>query len=251
MIRAWPASRCAAAPINLEEMDMSRFRITVAAVVCAAVALAGCEAMDSFAHDPDKAKTRSGAGYGAAAGAVVGLLTAGSNPFKSAMIGAAAGALVGGAAGNYMDRQEAKLRQQMAGTGVDVVRKDDNITLAMPGNVTFAFNSADLNAQFYPVLDKVAATMKEFDKTVIEVAGHTDNVGSEQYNQALSERRSASVAAYLASRGVPGARVVTIGAGEAHPVASNDTDEGRSQNRRVEITIVPVTQESVQQAKQG
>jgi len=230
---------------------MTRFRVTVAVVAAAAVALAGCEAMDSFANDPEKAKTRRGAGYGAAAGAVVGLLTAGSNPFKSAMIGAAAGALVGGAVGNYMDRQEAKLRQQMAGTGVDVVRNGDHITLDMPGNVTFGFDSADLNTQFYPVLDTVAGTLKEYDKTVIEVAGHTDSVGSDTYNQGLSQRRANSVASYLSSHGVSGTRVVTIGAGEGHPVASNDTEEGRAQNRRVEITIVPVTQESVEQAKQG
>lgn len=230
---------------------MTRFRNTVVVVAVAALALAGCEAMDSFANDPEKAKTRSGAGYGAAAGVVVGLLTAGSNPFKSAMIGAAAGALVGGAVGNYMDRQEAKLRQQMAGTGVDVVRNGDHITLDVPGGVTFAFDSADLNSQFYPVLDKVAGTLTEYDKTVIEVAGHTDSVGSDTYNQGLSQRRADNVKAYLASHGVPGTRVVTVGAGEVHPVASNDTEEGRAQNRRVEITIVPVTQESVQQAKQG
>jgi outer membrane protein OmpA-like peptidoglycan-associated protein len=230
---------------------MTGFKHTVAVVAAAALVLAGCEAIDSYAHDPEKAKTRKGAGYGAAAGAVVGLLTAGSNPFKSAMIGAAAGALVGGAVGNYMDRQEAKLRQQMAGTGVDVVRNGDNITLDVPGGVTFAFDSADVNAQFYPVLDKVAGTLKEYDKTVIEVAGHTDNVGSDTYNQALSQRRANSVAAYLSGQGLASTRVVTVGGGEAHPVASNDTEEGRAQNRRVEITIVPVTQESVEQAKQG
>jgi outer membrane protein OmpA-like peptidoglycan-associated protein len=139
----------------------------------------------------------------------------------------------------------------MAGTGVDVVRKGDNITLDMPGGVTFAFNSSDLNAQFYPVLDKVAATLTEYDKTVIEVAGHTDSVGSDAYNQQLSEKRANSVASYLSSRGVNRTRVVTVGAGEAHPVATNDTEEGRAQNRRVEITIVPVTEESVQKAKQG
>ena len=167
------------------------------------------------------------------------------------MIGAAAGALVGGAAGSYMDKQEAKLRQQMAGTGVDVVRKGDNITLDMPGNVTFAFDSSDVNSQFYPVLDKVAQTLVEFDKTVIEVAGHTDSVGADSYNQQLSERRANSVAGQLSRRGVPSSRVVTVGAGEMHPVASNETDEGRAQNRRVEITIVPVTEEGVQKAKQG
>jgi outer membrane protein OmpA-like peptidoglycan-associated protein len=220
-------------------------------LAAASVALAGCAAMEDFASNPEKEKTRKGTGYGAAAGAVVGLLSAGNNPFKSAMIGAAAGALVGGSVGYYMDKQEAKLRQQMAGTGVDVVRNGDNITLDIPGGVTFAFNSADLNAQFYPVLDKVAATLAEFDKTVIEVAGHTDSVGSAEYNQQLSERRANSVAAYLGSRGVSKARVVTVGAGEDHPVASNETDEGRAQNRRVEITIVPVTHESVNKAKQG
>ena len=127
--------------------------------------------MEDFATNPEKEKTRKGTGYGAAAGAVVGLLSAGNNPFKSAMIGAAAGALVGGSVGYYMDKQEAKLRQQMAGTGVDVVRTGDNITLDMPGGVTFAFNSSDLNSQFYPVLDKVAATLGEYNKTVIEVTG--------------------------------------------------------------------------------
>ncbi|MBP7609352.1 MAG: OmpA family protein [Steroidobacteraceae bacterium] len=167
------------------------------------------------------------------------------------MIGAAAGALVGGSVGYYQDKQEAKLRQQMAGTGVDVVRSGDNITLDMPGGVTFAFDSADLNAQFYPVLDKVAATLAEYDKTVIEVAGHTDSVGSDAYNQQLSERRASSVASYLSSHGVKQARILTVGAGEAHPVATNETDDGRAQNRRVEITIVPVTEDSVEKAKQG
>jgi outer membrane protein OmpA-like peptidoglycan-associated protein len=223
----------------------------VALAAAAAVALSGCAGMQDVATSPDKEKTRKGAGYGAAAGAVVGLLTAGNNPFKSAMIGAAAGALAGGAVGYYMDKQEAKLREQMAGTGVDVVRSGDNITLDVPGGVTFAFDSADLNSQFYPVLDKVAATLAEYDKTVIEVAGHTDSVGSDAYNQQLSERRANSVAAYLSGHGVNRARMVTIGAGETHPVATNDTDEGRAQNRRVEITIVPVTEENVDKAKQG
>jgi outer membrane protein OmpA-like peptidoglycan-associated protein len=229
----------------------SRRKGWIALLAAASVALAGCAAMEDFASNPEKEKTRKGTGYGAAAGAVVGLLSAGNNPFKSAMIGAAAGALVGGSVGYYQDKQEAKLRQQMAGTGVDVVRKGDNITLDMPGGVTFAFDSANLNSQFYPVLDKVATTLAEFDKTVIEVAGHTDSVGTAAYNQQLSERRANSVAAYLASRGVSQSRMVTIGAGKDHPIASNDTEEGRAQNRRVEITIVPVTQENVNKAKQG
>jgi outer membrane protein OmpA-like peptidoglycan-associated protein len=228
---------------------MMRTKTALLIAIAASISLAGCAAMEDFATNPDKEKTRTGTGYGAAAGAVVGLLTAGNNPFKSAMIGAAAGALVGGAAGNYMDKQEAKLRQQMAGTGVDVVRKGDNITLDMPGNLTFGFDSADVNATFYPVLNKVAQTLREYDKTVIEVAGHTDSTGADSYNQTLSERRASNVAAYLSGQGVPAPRMVTVGAGEAHPVASNDTEEGRAQNRRVEITIVPVTEEGVQKAK--
>ena len=228
---------------------MMRHKTALLVAVAASVSLAGCAATEDFAKNPEKAKTRQGTAIGAGAGAVAGLLIGGG--WEGALIGAGVGALAGGAVGNYQDKQEKKLREQMAGTGVEVVRKGDNITLDMPGNVTFAFDSAQLNPQFNSVLDKVAQTLVEYDKTVIEVAGHTDSVGSDAYNQQLSERRANSVAAYLATRGVVNSRVVTVGAGEAHPVASNETDEGRAQNRRVEITIVPVTQENVEKAKQG
>jgi len=224
---------------------------TVAMLATAALALSACAPLQDVATNPEKDKTRKGAGYGAAAGAVVGLITGGNDKFEAAMIGAAAGALAGGAVGYYMDKQEAKLREQMAGTGVDVVRNGDNLTLDVPGGVTFAFNSSTLNPQFTPVLDRVASTLTEYDKTVIEVAGHTDSVGSDSYNQQLSEQRANNVAAYLAGRSVARTRMVTIGAGETRPVASNDSDAGRAQNRRVEITIVPVTQENVQKAKTG
>jgi len=120
----------------------------------------------------------------------------------------------------------------------------DNITLNMPSSITFALNSADLNAQFYNALEGVSMVLKEYDKTVIEVAGHTDSTGSEQYNQALSQRRAQSVASYLSTHGISGQRLMTVGAGESHPVASNDTEQGRSANRRVELTIVPVTKQS-------
>jgi len=228
---------------------MSRTQTTVLAATLATFLLAGCASIEQTATSPDREKTRKGAGYGAAAGAIVGLLTAGNDPFKSAMIGAAAGALVGGSAGYYQDKQEAKLRQQLAGSGVDVVRQGDNITLDMPGNVTFALDSASLNTDFHSVLNKVGETLREYDKTVIEVAGHTDSSGSDQYNQQLSEKRANAVAQYLSAQGVPAARMVTVGAGESHPVASNDTPEGRAQNRRVEITIVPVTEDNVSKAK--
>lgn len=201
--------------------------------------LSACATLQQTATSPDYQKTRTGAGIGAAAGAVIGLLTRGDK-FQNALIGAAIGGVAGGAIGNYQDRQAAKLRADTAGTGVQVVQQGNNITLAMPGNITFATNSADLNASFYPVLDKVSSTLVQYDQTMVEVAGHTDSTGSAAYNQALSERRAQSVAAYLTSRGVRGARLIVVGDGENHPIASNDTPEGRQQNRRVELTIVPV-----------
>ncbi|MBS0367492.1 MAG: OmpA family protein [Proteobacteria bacterium] len=214
-------------------------RQVLTAILVSLTLLAGCVPVQQAATSPDYHKTRAGAGIGAAAGAAIGLLTRGDK-FQNALIGAAIGGVAGGAIGNYQDRQEKQLRASMAGTGVDVVRKDDNITLDMPGGVTFATNSSDLNAAFYPVLDKVAATLVQYDQTMVEVAGHTDSTGSAQYNQALSQRRAQSVAAYLINRGVRAARLMTVGDGENHPIASNDTADGRAQNRRVELTIVPV-----------
>lgn len=221
---------------------MKTLRAPVALVVVAAtLALAGCQTMETATTSPDYQKTRRGAAIGAAAGAVIGLLSKGDK-LQNAMIGASIGGLAGGAIGNYQDRQERKLRQQLAGTGVEVQRVGDNITLNMPGGVTFATNSADLSAQFYPVLDQVAGTLAEYNQTVIEVAGHTDSTGSAAYNKTLSERRAESVIAYMQSRGVQRQRMIPVGAGQDYPVASNDTPEGRQQNRRVEITIVPVQQ---------
>ena len=214
-------------------------RLILIALMAGAVVLAGCETMQQAATSPDYSKTRRSAGYGAAAGAVIGLLTGGDR-LKRALIGAAVGGVAGGAIGNYQDRQERRLRDQLSGTGVDVVRKDNNLTLDMPGSITFSSNSADLNANFYPILDKVGSTLIEYGDTVIEVAGHTDSTGSATYNKALSERRAKSVAAYLTSRGVRQQRLIVVGAGEDHPVASNATPEGRQLNRRVELTIVPV-----------
>lgn len=209
-------------------------------VMMAASVLAAC------ASSPDVPT----AGDDAAAGPVaVGLLTGEETRFGAAMIGASSNALGGGAVGYYMDRQQAKLEAQLRGTAVRLVRKGDNLTLDMPGAVSFATDSAELQSPVQPVLDQVAATLVEYGKTVIEVAGHTDSAGSEAHNQQLSERRANSVAAYLAAHGVAQSRIVTIGAGKAYPVATNDTEAGRAANRRVEITIVPVTQDSVKKAK--
>jgi outer membrane protein OmpA-like peptidoglycan-associated protein len=204
------------------------------------VLVAGCTTVNPYTREQQTSKVVKGAGIGAAAGAVVGLLTKGDK-LENALIGAGVGAIAGGGVGYYMDVQEAKLRQKLEGTGVSVTRMGDNITLNMPSSITFALNSADLNAQFYNALDGVAMVLKEYNKTVIEVAGHTDSSGSDQYNQSLSERRAQSVAGYLASHGIQGSRLMPLGAGELHPVASNDSEQGRAANRRVEMTIVPVT----------
>jgi outer membrane protein OmpA-like peptidoglycan-associated protein len=212
-----------------------------AAVVAAvALSIAACSTINPYTQEKQTSNAAMGAGIGAAAGAVVGLLTKGDK-LENALIGAGVGALAGGGVGYYMDVQEKKLRDRMAGTGVTVTRNGDNITLNMPSGITFALNSSDLNSQFYSALDGVSMVLKEYDKTVIEVAGHTDSSGSDQYNQSLSERRAQSVANYLGSHGVKQQRLITIGAGEAHPVASNDSETGRAANRRVELTIVPVT----------
>lgn len=216
------------------------FKFVVAA--SALCAMAACTTVNPYTREEQTSKAAKGAGIGAAVGAVAGLLTKGDK-LENALIGAGVGALAGGGVGYYMDVQEAKLRQRLAGTGVSVTRMGDNITLNMPSSITFALNSADLNAQFYSALDGVAMVLKEYNKTVIEVAGHTDSTGSDQYNQALSQRRAQSVAGYLASQGVQSQRLLTVGAGEAHPIASNDTEQGRAANRRVELTIVPVTKE--------
>ena len=205
--------------------------------------MSGCATYTGQTSDPnDPNRTQQGALIGAAVGAVAGLLTGddATERRQRALVGAGVGGLAGGAVGAYQDRQEAELRREMAGTGVEVVRNGDNITLNMPGNVTFAFDSSNLQSQFLPVLDNVAGTLTEYNQTIVEVAGHTDSVGTDSYNQALSERRANSVAGYLGSKGVMQQRMIVVGAGETRPVASNDTDSGRAQNRRVEITLVPV-----------
>ena len=140
-----------------------------------------------------------------------------------------------------MDREDAKLRAQLQGTGVSVTRVGDQIILNMPGNVTFATNSHNISADFFDVLNSVALVLNEFDQTYVDVIGHTDSTGSLEHNQRLSERRADSVARYLKSQQVLPERILTRGMGPNSPVASNDTPEGRSLNRRVEIILTPIT----------
>jgi outer membrane protein OmpA-like peptidoglycan-associated protein len=205
-------------------------------------AVAACSTVNPYTEEKQTSKVAIGAGIGAASGAVIGLLTADSKDRqKNALIGAGLGALAGGGIGYYMDVQEAKLRQRLRGSGVSVTRSGNQIILNMPGNVTFATGSPNINAGFYDVLNSVAIVLKEYNKTTVDVIGHTDSVGSADYNQRLSENRARSVAEYLSGQGILPARLLVAGMGEAQPVASNTTPEGRAQNRRVNIQIAPIT----------
>jgi outer membrane protein OmpA-like peptidoglycan-associated protein len=218
-------------------------RNTITAMLAAVIAISACQALDPYTREEKTSQATRGALIGAAAGVVAGLISGDDSMErkKRALIGAGVGALAGGAVGAYQDRQEARLRAELEGTGVSVTRIGDNITLNMPGNVTFALDSADLNPAFFEVLASVARVLAEFDKTVVEIAGHTDSTGTEQYNLGLSERRASSVVQYLVSQGIDGLRLIRLGLGEAYPVAGNASAEGRQHNRRVEITMVPLT----------
>ena len=216
--------------------------LALAAATLVALAAAGCQTTDPYTGQQQPNRTGTGALIGAGIGIAAGLLTGDSavERRQHAMIGAGIGALSGGAIGNYQDRQQAALNEKLRGTGVDVARKGDNITLNMPGNVTFAFNSANIDPQFYPVLNDVAAVLREYNQTVVEVAGHTDNIGSEEVNQRLSEQRANSVGNYLIGQGLVRERFEIIGMGKNYPIADNNTDAGRALNRRVEIRVLPL-----------
>ena len=211
-------------------------------LLAGALALAACTT-NPYTGEQEASNKAKGAAIGAAAGAVVGVLTGDNKDErrKRALIGAGAGALAGTAVGAYMDAQEDKLRQQLQGTGVSVTRIGDDIVLNMPGNVTFDVNRADINANFYEVLKSVALVLDEYDQTLVDVAGHTDSTGAVTYNMELSERRADSVARYLKSQGVDTRRVYAQGYGPHYPVADNSTAAGRSENRRVELALKPIT----------
>jgi outer membrane protein OmpA-like peptidoglycan-associated protein len=219
-------------------------QLKLAALAAAlAVLTSGCASYTGQTSDPnDPNRTQRGALIGAGIGAVAGLLSGGDavERRQRAMVGAGIGALAGGGIGAYQDRQEAELRRETAGTGIDVTRDGDVIKLNLPDGVTFDFAKSDLKPQFYPALNTIAGTLKEYNQTIVEVSGHTDSIGSDAANQTLSERRANSVSSYLMGQGVVRERFEVVGMGERYPVASNDTDSGRALNRRVEIRLLPL-----------
>lgn len=195
--------------------------------------------------DPQTGERRmSKAAIGALAGAAVGTgggaLVGGKKKRTEMIVGAGIGALAGTAIGAYMDKQERELRERTAGTDIEVVRNGDDLLLNMPSGITFDSNSYAILPQFRQTLDNVASTLAQYDKTYIDVYGHTDSTGGDAINIPLSQNRAKSVADYLTTRGVTSARIGTQGFGSSQPLASNDTTDGRQKNRRVEIKIVPV-----------
>lgn len=210
----------------------------------AATLLAACTTVDPYTGEQKTANATKGALGGAFLGAIAGALTNTSDSKqtrKNALLGAGIGALAGAGIGQYMDKQEAMLRSRLEGTGVGVTRVGDEIILNMPGNVTFDTDSDAIQSGFYDVLSSVTLVFKEYEKTYIDILGHTDSTGSDAYNNDLSQRRANSVASYFSSRGILYDRMMVRGYGERMPIASNDTPQGRQQNRRVEIRIAPYT----------
>ncbi|MDY6840817.1 MAG: OmpA family protein [Pseudomonadota bacterium] len=214
---------------------------TMLAFAVATVGLAGCMTYDPYTGEEKTSSATKGGIIGAIGGAAVGAATSSkSDRGKGAMIGAASGAAIGGGIGYYMDKQEAELRRKLEGTGVRVVRNGNEIDLVMPGNITFDLNESTIRPSFSGTLESVALVLKEYDKTIIQIEGHTDSSGSDSYNQLLSERRASSVRDFLLNQGIEPRRTRAVGYGERYPVASNDTAAGREQNRRVELTLVPM-----------
>lgn len=219
-------------------------RIMGAAGLAAMLATTACTT-DPNTGERRMSKAAIGGIGGALGGYLLGDLVGGRNDRTEKILGAGIGAIAGAGVGSYMDAQERKLREQTAGSGVDVIRDGDNLLLRMPSGITFAYDRADVQPQFQPTLNEVASVLAQYPKTYIDVLGHTDSDGSDAYNQGLSERRASAVAAYLSSHGVQSARIATRGYGKTQPIASNATEEGKAANRRVEIKIAPVTEGDV------
>ena len=210
-----------------------------AILFASAIFVAGCTT-DPFTGERKLSNTAGGALIGAGVGTVAGLVIGGGGNRNAALIGAGVGALAGAGVGAYMDNQEAELRAQLAGTGVSVTRVGENIILNMPSNITFPTDQDAVSTSFYPTLNAVAVVLAKFNRTLVDVYGHTDSTGDEGYNIDLSQRRALSVATYLNAQGIDSRRFFIQGYGESRPVATNATPEGRALNRRVEIQLTPL-----------
>lgn len=197
--------------------------------------LAACTTQDAYTGE---SKVNRATTYGVVGAVVCGAIGA-TESSKRARNAAAACGLAGAGVGAYMDAQERKLRAELVGSGVQVVREGNNLRLVMPNNITFGVNEATLSTSIYGTLNAVVKVLNEFNETRLQVAGHTDSSGDANYNQNLSVKRAESVGNYLRSQGVAASRLVTVGYGETRPIANNSSAAGRAENRRVELLIIP------------
>lgn len=217
-------------------------------VTLVATALSGCAA-----DDPNK-KTKSGAAIGAAAGALLGYAV--DDGTGGVVAGAAVGALAGAGVGRYMDNQQREFEQALADEQARNELKiqqleNETLKIDIASEVSFDFDSASLKSAFTPTLNKVSDVLQRYPKTVIHVVGHTDSVGSESYNQRLSEQRAQSVVDFFGSRGIDPNRLYAFGRGELEPRATNETEAGRQLNRRVELFVKPIVEGQEAEAYQA
>ena len=216
-------------------------KLLIGAAMAALMTASGC-VTDPETGERSVSKTAIGGIGGALGGYLLGDIVGGRNDRTAKIVGAGLGGIAGAGIGAYMDKQERDLRARTAGTDVQVIRQGDDLILNIPSGINFAYNSADVQPQFRRTLDQVSGVLSQYRDTYIDIYGHTDSTGSDEYNQTLSERRAISVADYLSGRGVQSARIATRGYGKTQPIASNDTEQGRATNRRVEVKIVPISQ---------
>jgi outer membrane protein OmpA-like peptidoglycan-associated protein len=212
---------------------MTRTGRTIALMISMG-AIAGCTNLDGSSN-----RTGTGALIGAGTGALIG--NAVDDGMTGRIVGGAVGAIAGGTVGAMLDKQHRELQQDLGGTGATVVNTGNQLVVTLPESITFDTGSAVVHPDYVDEIALVARSLRENPASTVSVVGHSDDVGSSDYNQGLSERRAAAVAAILTANGVPAWRVGTVGRGYNQPVASNDTPGGRAQNRRVEIVITPTT----------
>ena len=229
---------------------MKKSRLVVSSLAAMSLVTVSACVTDPNTGEKKVSRTAAVGAGGALAGLLLGGLIGGGT---GRIIGAGIGGVAGAAVGYQMDKQMKELKEQTAGSGVDVTEVDNGqaILVNLPDGVTFDVDSSTLKPQFRSTLDQISQSLQQYPNSLIDVYGHTDSTGSDQYNQSLSQRRAQTVADYLIMRGVSSARIRSQGYGETMPIATNDTEQGRALNRRVEIKIVPISQEQVEAARQS
>ncbi|MEO8402733.1 MAG: OmpA family protein [Gammaproteobacteria bacterium] len=218
--------------------NLSKQKVIVSVLVTSLLCLTGCSSINPYSGETQMSDSTKGAGIGTVGGALIGAIAGGG---RGALIGGVIGGLAGGVIGHTLDQENQELRATLVGTGVQVRKVGNSIQLIMASDITFDTNQADVRSGFYPTLNSVAIVLKKYDNNSITITGYTDNVGGDAYNQVLSERRAHSVGDYLMAQGISGNHIFAEGFGKRNPIASNASAEGRSMNRRVVITLRPLS----------